>query len=107
PIATNAGRDHLAGFGVLAHVAGKRQERQRLLVIHVGRSPALWQAGAFCVLAVAPLHIRSEAAALQDDLFAGIGILAQNAVAAVAIDSFTIGADGFTQLAGETAFRII
>ena len=63
PVAAEAGGDHLAGFGMLADIARQRQQRQRLLVVDAVGRPALRQARALGLLAVAALHIGAEAAA--------------------------------------------
>ena len=78
PVAAEAGRDHLAALGMLADIARQREQRQRLLVVDAVDGPALGQAGALGLLAVAALDIGTEAAAAQRDLLARIGILAEH-----------------------------
>src|SRR5690606_32523190 len=77
PVAAETSRYHLAALGMLTDIARQRKQSQRLLVVDgVGR-PALGQAGALGVLAIATLEIGPEAAGTQGDLLAGVGILAQ------------------------------
>src|SRR5690606_3753933 len=80
-VTTDAGGDHLAGLGMPAHVPRQREERQRLLVVHFLRLPALRQAGALGFLAFAALDVGAEAAALQHDLLARVRIRAEHPVA--------------------------
>src|SRR5690606_17179103 len=80
-VAPEAGRNHLAGLRMRPDIPRQRQQRQRLLVIHVLRLPALGQAGALGLLAFAALDIGAEAAIAQGDLLAGIGILAEDGIA--------------------------
>jgi hypothetical protein len=60
----DSGQDRLSVFRMQTHLAGQPQQPQRLFEIHVGRAPALGQAGAFRLFAIAELNIGAETAGL-------------------------------------------
>src|SRR5690349_5179494 len=85
-----------------AHFARERQQAKCLLQIHGFGGKTFWNAGTLRLLAIAQLHIGTEASRLQRYFFTGLRIDAERAgrcVAAVLIAA--------TQLARVAAFRII
>ena len=66
PVAADAGGDRLARLRVEADLARQRQQLQRLFERQRCRRPALGQGRALGLVAVAKLHIGTEAAGLQE-----------------------------------------
>src|SRR6266566_2377016 len=77
--AAEARHDRFAGFGMKPHFARQRQKLQRLFQIHRLGREALGNAGALRLLAIAQLHIGTEAPRFQRDFLAALGIDAERA----------------------------
>src|SRR5262249_42944038 len=105
PEAAETGGNRQTGFGMLADLARQREQLQRELEVDIAGRGALRGAGAFRLLAfrvvllLAELDIGPEAASLDPDIEAGVGVLTERAVGA----GFTVGGE----LTSVAAFRIV
>src|SRR5690606_10528496 len=99
PVAADAGRDRLAGFGMLADFARQAQQLERPVEIEIGQ--VLRDRGALGILAVAQLHVRSEAAGTARDRQAALRIGSDDAIVFLAI------LRRLPELPSEIAFRIV
>ncbi len=105
-VAAEPGRDHLAGFRMLADIARQRNQRHRLFVVDIFGLPALRQRGALGILAVAALDIGPETARTQRQFLAG-GRIGAEVLRLVQRSAFSFAAVFGRKLAGIVAFRIV